>query len=89
MLPALLQVFFNVAVYQTTPGMAEAPVWYTNYVAPLSSIGAFGLCIASGVVALVALIRGHDRGWGLYLALIPLFFVLFFLVGEFFIPPFD
>ena len=83
MLPALLQVFFNVAAYQTTPGFEEVPVWYTNYVAPLSSIGAFGLCIASGVLALVALIRGHDRGWGLYLALIPLFFVFFFWWANF------
>ena len=39
MLPALLQVFFNVAAYQTTTGMEEVPVWYTNTVAPLSSIG--------------------------------------------------
>ena len=66
------------AAYQTTPGTAAVPVWYTNSVAPLSSIGAFGLCIAAGVLALVALIRGHHRRWGLYLALIPLFIVLFF-----------
>ena len=66
------------AAYQTTPGMAAVPVWYINSVAPLASIGAFGLCIAAGVLALVALIRGHHRRWGLYLALIPLFIVLFF-----------
>ena len=66
------------AAYQTTPRMAAVPVWYINSVAPLASIGAFGLCIAAGVLALVALIRGHHRRWGLYLALIPLFIVLFF-----------
>jgi hypothetical protein len=54
-----------------------------NSVAPLASIGAFGLCIAAGVLALVALMRGHDRGWGLFLALIPLFIVVFFWWANF------
>jgi hypothetical protein len=89
MMPALLQVFFQVAAYQSTPGLNESPVWYTNWFAPLSAIAVLGLCLASGVLALIAIIRGKDRGWGLYIALVPMALVLFFLIGEFFIPPFD
>lgn len=45
------------------------------------------LCgIASGFFALQAITRQHERSWLTWLSLLPLAFVLFFLVGEFLFP---
>jgi hypothetical protein len=44
------------------------------------------LCgIGGGVAALIALIRGHDRSWLVWLAMLPALFVLF-MIGEFLVP---
>ena len=45
------------------------------------------LCgLASGVVALVAMQREHDRARLVWLTLLPWAFVIFFLLGEFLVP---
>lgn len=45
------------------------------------------LCeLAGGIVALVAIIRQHERSWMLWLALLPMLNVFVFLLGEFLIP---
>jgi len=47
------------------------------------------LCgLASGVVALIAIIKQHERSWLVWLALLPGVFVLFLLLGEFLVPLF-
>lgn len=45
------------------------------------------LCgFAGGVLGLAAILR-RERSWLVWLTILPLCFVVFFLVGEFFIPP--
>ena len=45
------------------------------------------LCgLASGIVALVAMQREHDRARLVWLTLLPWAFVIFFLLGEFLVP---
>ena len=44
------------------------------------------LCgMGGGVGALVALIRGHDRSWLVWLAMVPGLFVIY-MIGEFLVP---
>jgi len=89
MAPALLQILFQGASSQSSPGAQDSPAWYMIWFAPLASMGILGVCIAAGVLALIALVRTKDRGWGLYLAMVPMTLVVFFLVGELLILPFD
>jgi len=45
------------------------------------------LCgVAGGITALTAIIRQHERSWAVWLPLLPLAFVLFFIIGEFLFP---
>lgn len=51
--------------------------------------GMLGVGIAASISAGIAVIRHGERSWVLWVALLPGLFVVFLLVGEFFIPPFD
>jgi hypothetical protein len=42
--------------------------------------------LAGGVLALIAVIRWQERSWLVFLSILPLFGVLFFLLGEFLFP---
>ena len=45
------------------------------------------LCgLAGGVVALIAIVRQHERSWMVWLALLPMLNVFVFFLGEFLIP---
>ncbi len=45
------------------------------------------LCgLAAGIVALVAVIREHERSWLVWLTLLPWAFALFFVTGELLVP---
>ena len=45
------------------------------------------LCgLAGGIMALIAIIRQHERSWAVWLALLPMLNVFVFLLGEFLIP---
>ena len=45
------------------------------------------LCgIVGGVLALIAVIRQHERSWLVFLSILPLFWVLIFILGEFLVP---
>jgi len=48
-----------------------------------------GIGLAASITSLIAIIRHHERSWLLWLALLPGLFVVFLLVGEFLIAPFD
>lgn len=48
-----------------------------------------GVGLAASISALIAVIRHHERSWVLWLALLPGLFVVFLLVGELLIAPFD
>lgn len=55
----------------------------------LYAIALLSIGLASGVVGLIAVIRQHERSWLVWLTILPLLFVLFLVIGEFLIPPFD
>jgi len=42
--------------------------------------------LVGGVLALLALIRQHERSWIVFLSILPLFLVIFFILGEILIP---
>lgn len=45
------------------------------------------LCgLAGGILALIAIIRQHERSWMLWLALLPMLNVFVFFLGEFLVP---
>ena len=46
------------------------------------SVTFLGLCLVSAGLALGALVRMRDRGWGVYLALIPSLYLLISLLGS-------
>ena len=48
-----------------------------------------GVGLTASISALIAIIRHHERSWVLWLALLPGLFVVFLLVGELLIAPFD
>ena len=45
------------------------------------------LCgLAGGVIALIAIIRGHERSWLVWLSVLPMLNVFIFILGEFLFP---
>ena len=45
------------------------------------------LCgLAAGVIALIAILRNHERSWLVWLTLIPGVFTLLIILGEFLVP---
>lgn len=42
--------------------------------------------LVGGVLALIAVIRQHERSWLVFLSILPMFSVLFFILGEILIP---
>jgi hypothetical protein len=42
--------------------------------------------LVGGVLALVAVIRQHERSWLVFLSILPFLWVLLFILGEFLVP---
>ena len=53
---------------------------------PGGAILGFICGLVGGVLALIAVIRQHERSWLVFLSILPMFSVLFFILGEFLIP---
>ncbi len=53
---------------------------------PGGALLAFACGLAGGVLALIAVIRQHERSWLVFLSILPMVFVLLFILGEFLIP---
>ncbi len=53
---------------------------------PGGAILGFICGLVGGVLALIAVIRQHERSWLVFLSILPLFWVLFFILGEILIP---
>jgi nicotinamide riboside transporter PnuC len=71
------------AVGLAIAGMLLVPAWM---ILP-GGAGLGFLCeLAGGIVALIAIIREHERSWLLWLALLPMLNVFVFILGEFLIP---
>lgn len=79
---ALLNDLRNTAIGQIATQM---PVLFWM----LIGLAMLGVGLSASITALIAIIRHHERSWALWLALLPGVFVVFLLVGEFLIAPFD
>jgi multisubunit Na+/H+ antiporter MnhB subunit len=53
---------------------------------PGGALVAFTCGLAGGVLALIAMIRQRERSWLVFLSLLPMLFVLSFILGEFLNP---
>jgi len=69
-------------------GLAVAGILLVSAWTILPGGAAFGfLCeLAGGIVALIAIIRQHERSWMVWLALLPMLNVFVFLLAEILIP---
>lgn len=69
-------------VFSIAPTVLQSLFREGSYDALLTgSVGFLGLCMVAAGFALVALLRGHDRGWSVYLALLPMLYVCLVLLG--------
>lgn len=59
---------------------------FSENVLPFYGIALMLVGLSSGVTALIAMIRDHERSWLLWAALVPFSMMLFFLIGEFAVP---
>jgi len=53
---------------------------------PGGAILGFICGLVGGVLALIAVIRQHERSWLVFLSVLPMFSVFFFILGEILIP---
>jgi len=79
-------VFLNIAtsviieIRSRMPATTESPV-AMNFGFLMLLVG-----LAAGIVALIAILRKHERSWLVWAALLPGVSVIFLLIGEFTIP---
>lgn len=78
----LILFIINQAVFMNLP---EDVPWRPTLL-PFYGIGMMACGLASGITALIAVIRDHERSWLVYLPLFFGGFVVFFLLGEFLFP---
>jgi hypothetical protein len=65
-------------------GFLLMPAW--SLLGPLGAFPQLGLMLAGGVCSLIAIIRFRERAVLAFAGLVPLAFLLFFIVGEFALP---
>ena len=73
-----------VGVFGTTTN--EAMNAFSRNVMPFYGIGMLLVGLSAGVVGLISIIKNHERSWVVWATLLPMAFVLFFVIGEFTIP---
>jgi magnesium-transporting ATPase (P-type) len=59
---------------------------FSRNVMPFYGIGMLLVGVSAGVVGLISIIKNHERSWVVWATLLPMAFVLFFLIGEFAVP---
>lgn len=64
----------------------SAPEWMNQTLLPAFGILMVLCGLATGVAALIALIRKRERSWLVWLALLPGAMMVFLLMGEFLVP---
>jgi hypothetical protein len=82
----VLMFVINSIVFIPVFGQGPSPaLWLRTLLASYGIL--LMLCgLSAGVVGLLAVIRQHERSWLVWLAILPLAFVVFFLLGEFLVP---
>jgi hypothetical protein len=83
-LAGVFVVMFLINSFILMPTSGDAP--WRHVILPFYGIVMLLCGLSSMVLALVALIRGHERSWLIFLPLLPGVWVLFMLVGEFLFP---
>jgi hypothetical protein len=78
-------LFIINGVFMTSP----VAVPWMQVILPFYGIAMLLCGLSGGVVGLIAVIRRHERSALVWLTMLPLVFVLFLVLGEFLIPPFD
>jgi len=63
----------------------ETEPW-RQVVLPFYGIGMLLVGLAAGIVGLIAIIKQQERSWLVWIAILPLLFVVFLLLGEFLVP---
>ena len=58
----------------------------SQVILPLYGIGMMLCGLAAGILGLVAILRLRERSWLVWLAILPMTFVLFLVIGEFLMP---
>jgi len=53
---------------------------------PGGAILSFLCGISAGIIALIAIIRDHERSWLVFLSILPMLNVFIFILGEFLVP---
>jgi Na+(H+)/acetate symporter ActP len=86
-LAGLFVVLFiiNSAVFMPASQYPSNTWWMSTYL-PFYGIFMILCGLAAGVIALMAVIRKHERSWLVWLTLLPWAFLLFLLLGEFLVP---
>jgi len=70
------------------PATVVVPLW-RQVLLPFYGIAMLLCGLGGGIVGLIAVVQQHERSWLVWLTMLPLVFVLFLLIGEFLVPPFD
>ena len=83
-LAAAFIVMFLINSFVFMPSSSDAP--WRHVILPFYGIAMLLCGLASMVLALIAVIREHERSWLVFLPLLPGVWVLFMLVGEFLFP---
>lgn len=64
----------------------ESTNTFSRNVMPFYGIGMLLVGVSAGVVGLISIIKNHERSWVAWATLLPMAFVVFFLIGEFAVP---
>jgi threonine/homoserine efflux transporter RhtA len=69
-------------------GLAAASIVFilSWSVLPGGAILGFLSGLVGGILSLIAVIRQNERSWLVFLSILPLFWVLIFILGEFLVP---
>jgi len=73
-----------VGVFGTTTN--ETLNAFSRNVMPFYGIAMLLVGVSAGAVGLASIVKNHERSWVVWATLVPLAFVVFFLIGEFAVP---
>lgn len=77
----------NSFVFMPLSGVTNATVtMFRTTVLPFYGVGMMLCGLVAGVVGLVSIIKDDERSWVVWLTILPMAFVIFFVLGEFLVP---
>jgi hypothetical protein len=77
----------NTFVFMPISGVKDPTVvMFRTTVLPFYGVGMMLCGAIAGVVGLMSIIKDHERSWVVWLTIVPMAFVIFFVLGEFLVP---